>query len=96
MDERVDFNVYPFMKLIYDLDVITMKMVVGEIRLMLPDLYDKSDSSAPVSVKILPAESSTDADSVKFLKSNNKVVFKNNAFSLDYALPLDILIYSED
>lgn len=45
---------------------------------------------------LLPSASSTDVESVKFLKDNTKFAFKSNALTFDLALPMDLLIYSED
>lgn len=84
------------MKLIYDLDIITSQMVAGNLRLLLPDLYDKSDSAAPVSIKAFPATSSMDEESVDYFKKHNKFVFGANHLEFSIAMPFEVLLYTEE
>lgn len=71
-------------------------MVAGNLRLILPDLYDKTDSAAPISIKLFPATSSTDEESVSYFKKNNKFTFGANALDFSIAIPFEVLIYSND
>lgn len=69
-------------------------MIVGNLIELLPDLYDSSDSNSPLSMSFLPTASSMDAESLKFLRENTKIEFKNNAVAFDLAFPMDLMIYT--
>ena len=96
VESRIDFNAYPFMRLIYNLDKTTNMMIAGNMRHVLPDLADKCESDDPFSFKLFPANSLNDEESVNYFKANNKVQFKEDFFDLHVTLPFEVVIYTKE